>query len=325
MVRDRGLEQVARTVELVPLGEVGPAPARLRHLVVGVQVAVLALRGADDVDDGRHVGQEPVTRDAGVLVGGRLDPLVHVRVHEDRALVAAGGPAGGDAEVLEVPRRLEHPVAVGQGGVTVGRLPPGPQTALDRHGASGERLPQGRRTVGGVGRAGAAGRDSCHLVLQLERVGRFGRGRSQPVKRASGRPRTPGSRARRPPAHGCAASASGDEADRRRRHVQHREVRSAEGRAGGALDRQAHHALRAPGGIVPRQLPPVPVREPHESLGNRRWRRPGRLRRRRASRTRDGSRSPRDRGRNPTPTRFGAWCRRGTWSARRGSSRARSR
>ena len=49
-MRDRRLEEVPRAVELVPVGEVGPAPARLGHRPVRVDVSVGALRRGHQPD-----------------------------------------------------------------------------------------------------------------------------------------------------------------------------------------------------------------------------------------------------------------------------------
>ena len=91
VVRDGRLEQVASAVELVAVPEVDPAPARLGDGVVRVEVAVRFLGRLDDVDrllDQRfQIGVGLPSQ----LEGGRLDPLVDVRVHEDRAAIPFGG------------------------------------------------------------------------------------------------------------------------------------------------------------------------------------------------------------------------------------------
>jgi hypothetical protein len=134
----RGLEEVARAVELVALGEVGPALVRLGNLVVGVEVAVLALGRRDQLDRLVHRRAEPVAGLARPLVGRRVEPLVDVRVHEDGAAVAPRGSAGRDPKVLQVARGLEHPQAVRERRLAIDRLSPRPEAALDGHRVQGQ-------------------------------------------------------------------------------------------------------------------------------------------------------------------------------------------
>ena len=108
VVGDGRLDHVPRAVELVVVAKVGPPPSRLFHDVVAVEIAVGELgRGqlGDDLVD-------PLLQNGigmrGERVRGGLEGLVHVRIHEDRAREAAGGPGCGQLQVLEIARFLEH-------------------------------------------------------------------------------------------------------------------------------------------------------------------------------------------------------------------------
>ncbi len=151
--RDGGLDEMAGAVELVSVGEVGPALARLRHGVERVDVAVGALRRGHQVD--RRLGgrPEPLARRAPELPARGLEPLVHIRVHEHRAAVAGGRASGGDAEILEIAGRFEHAIAVRQRRVVVDRLAPGPHTVLDRHRLRVERRQRRRGALRSVDRS----------------------------------------------------------------------------------------------------------------------------------------------------------------------------
>ncbi|MCW0415765.1 hypothetical protein NB689_001519 [Xanthomonas sacchari] len=112
-----GLDHVPGAVQLVALGQVGPAFLRRLHREVGVEVAVGLLRGPDQLDGGVGVALQ---RRIGMLceqVGHRFQPFGHVAVLEHHAVERAVAAAGGDAEVLD------GMAGFGIGDVVVERVP----------------------------------------------------------------------------------------------------------------------------------------------------------------------------------------------------------
>jgi hypothetical protein len=123
-VRDRRLHQVAGAVELVVPGEVAePGPGRA-DLVVGVEVAVLALRGLDQADD--------LVAGVRALPADGLEPLVDVGVGEPAPAPLALLAAGRQPEVVQVAGVLQPAGAVGDQLLAVQAPPVGPQAAVDR-------------------------------------------------------------------------------------------------------------------------------------------------------------------------------------------------
>jgi hypothetical protein len=166
-VGDRRLDQVPGAVELVAVGEVGPAPARLRDRVVGVDIAVVALGRRHQLDQRLAARAQLVARRAGDFERGRLQPLVDVGVHERTSAKPARLLPGGDAEVVEVSRRLQHSEAVRQRRLTVDRLAPRPQPAVERDGPNVECLQHRARALRGVD--GARGSSCRHGGESLSR------------------------------------------------------------------------------------------------------------------------------------------------------------
>ena len=142
---DRRLDQVAGRVELVPPLEVGELPATLRHLEVGVQVAVVALCRGDEFHDGFGQADERRIGPLGDLPADRLEPLVDIGIEEGEGLpgvIATAGVAafggrcrvprrGRQPKVPEVAGGLELGGSVRDRHVVVEALPVGPEAPRD--------------------------------------------------------------------------------------------------------------------------------------------------------------------------------------------------
>ena len=149
-IGDGCLDQMPGAVELVAVGEVRPASARLGDRVVGVEVAVVPLGRGHQLDQRLAARTQLVARRAGDLERGRLQPLVDIGVHEHTPTEPARLAPGGDAEIVEVPGRLQHAEAVRQRRLAVDRLAPRPQAAVDCDGPNVERLQDRARALRGL-------------------------------------------------------------------------------------------------------------------------------------------------------------------------------
>ena len=135
---DGGLDQVAGAVELVTPGQLDKALAGEVHLEVGVEVAVLGLRGLEQPDRrGQELLQPGLALGVEVRVGQRpgqgLEPLVEVAVEEGQRahVVRPGVLPGRELEVQEV-AGLVQPVPPGRDAdLAVDAAPLRPQPAGD--------------------------------------------------------------------------------------------------------------------------------------------------------------------------------------------------
>ena len=99
IVGDGGLDEVARAVELVALGEVLPAELGMADREIGVQVAVRLLGLADDLNELVSLGN--ILCFAVICaIGNGLEPFIGIRIAEDNAAVLALERAAGDAEII---------------------------------------------------------------------------------------------------------------------------------------------------------------------------------------------------------------------------------
>jgi hypothetical protein len=140
MRADSRLDEVAETVQLMPLREVAPWTAVLSSQVRGVEVAIILLSPLDQVDRLLEEGAEIEVVLPAHLPGRGLQGLVDVGVSEQHPAEIGIGFAGEPAEVLEVAVLLEHGDAVWQGHSTIALVPVVQESCLDqRHGE--KRLP----------------------------------------------------------------------------------------------------------------------------------------------------------------------------------------
>ena len=99
IVGDGGLDEVARAVELVALGEVLPAELGMADREIGVQVAVRLLGLPDDLDELIRLGD--VLRFAVICaISDCLEPFIGIRIAEDNAAVLTLERAASDAEII---------------------------------------------------------------------------------------------------------------------------------------------------------------------------------------------------------------------------------
>ena len=93
------LDEVARAVELVALGEVLPAELGMTDREIGVQVAVRLLGLPDDLDELIRLGD--VLRFAVICaIGNSLKPFIGIGITEHDTAVLALERAAGDAEII---------------------------------------------------------------------------------------------------------------------------------------------------------------------------------------------------------------------------------
>ena len=156
---NRRLDQVAGAVHLVAVLQLGVALGRLDHLVVGVEVAVVALRGEEEFGRLGDEVEQVVVADPPGLPGHRLELLVEVGVGEPRTAELDLAGAAGEPEVVEVARLFELLQAERNAGVAVDLLPAGQRPAGELHVVHAER-PMHRTGVRGGHRraAGLIGR-----------------------------------------------------------------------------------------------------------------------------------------------------------------------
>ena len=160
VIGDRGLHQVPGAVHLVASAQILPAPVRLDDLPVRVQVTVVGLRRSEQVDGLFGPAQQLGVGPRGEIVGGRLQPLVYVGVGEEHASELALAPPHRQAQVVEVARRLQLPVAMIEAGAPVDGLPPGPEALAEGDAASRQCPPPGVGALGSVDRSSGHGRPS---------------------------------------------------------------------------------------------------------------------------------------------------------------------
>ena len=90
IVGDRAFGQVAEAVQLMVVLQVGEVPVHAVEDVVGVQVAVVELRRADDIDGGVGGRFEVGVRVVGQRVADRFDPFGEISVLEHEAVELVG-------------------------------------------------------------------------------------------------------------------------------------------------------------------------------------------------------------------------------------------
>ena len=192
-----GLDQVAVAVQLVVPGEVRvPLLGAVAERVDAVEIAVLELRGGDEIRDLAGHGAQLGIVLASQLEGHGLEPLVHVGVLEDHpGRLARLGP-GDEAEVAQRAGGLQLRMAGAEPVETVALLAGVPEAAGDpgaagvegaqRHGRVGGG--HGGRGQGGQGGAGGGHGAGPHCEL---RCGKCGKRVSVPIMARSSRPDNP--------------------------------------------------------------------------------------------------------------------------------------
>ena len=90
IVGDRAFGQVAEAVQLMVVLQVGEVPVHAVEDVVGVQVAVVELRRADDIDGGVGGRFKVSVRVVGQRVADRFDPFGEISVLEHEAVELVG-------------------------------------------------------------------------------------------------------------------------------------------------------------------------------------------------------------------------------------------
>ena len=108
IVGDRAFGQVAEAVQLMVVLQVGEVPVHAVEDVVGVQVAVVELRRADDIDGGVGGRFKVSVRVVGQRVADRFDPFGEISVLEHEAVELVG--IGVRRVVRQQLIELGHPV-----------------------------------------------------------------------------------------------------------------------------------------------------------------------------------------------------------------------
>ena len=152
---EAGLDQVARAVQLVTRGQ-GAVPGPAGDLDAGVQVTVRLLRLLQQRGRLGQEAGEPLVRRPAQFPADRLQDLVDVGVHEHRAPVALTGPGDGQADVGQVPGRLELTQRQRQAGLGVALLPGMEQPAGQAGPPAGQRLVRDRGRRRGNSRPAAS-------------------------------------------------------------------------------------------------------------------------------------------------------------------------
>jgi len=101
------------------------------------RVVELKARLGDTVQKGQVLLR---VRAVPALPGDGLEHLVDVGVTEQRHRILTGGQPGGDPQVLQASRLLQHVHAVRDGGFPVESLIAAPEPALDPHSAAPDRV-----------------------------------------------------------------------------------------------------------------------------------------------------------------------------------------
>jgi len=154
VVRHGCLDEVTGAVELVHGWEVRPPVVRLDEGVVGVDVAILALSGGDEVNDAVHLGLDGGFSRRLVRIGRALEDLVDVRVIEVDALELALLEPASDGEVAEAPRLLAHADLMRQAHLSVTLHLGSPEFVLEGDLVKGHRRHLGVWRIPGRGRGG---------------------------------------------------------------------------------------------------------------------------------------------------------------------------
>ena len=150
----RRLDEVPGAVVLMAPGQVAVPLAVVLELHDRVEVAVGLLRRGDDRGDLALRLEQLGRRVPRVLPRRGLEPLVHVGVHEHRPPGLSRRGASGEAQVVQVARRLEPLLTGGDGHLAVHPLPVRPQPPGDVDAVERDRTQDAQRTIGRRDRTG---------------------------------------------------------------------------------------------------------------------------------------------------------------------------